>query len=203
VDAERRPEEEAMNPPKVKTVNVVTMKHGEDFAEGWFDGNTNDAFERAGVITWPEWDRGLQERFHGLENDICQRVFDALKQQIAETFVRIANAVIEEERVRPEELNPPRVETVEVVTREHGQVFAEAMYQQTIGTEFFSESFGETHILIWPDDDNDGAETAAEKHFNELSHEIRDRLHEETKEVIAEAFVRVANDVISRERNRR
>lgn len=89
------------------------------------------------------------------------------------------------------------------MTREQGQVFAEGTYQQTIGSEYFTEPFGETHILVWPDDDNDGDETAAEKHFNELTDEIRDRLHDETREFIAEAFVRVANEVISRERNRR
>jgi len=193
-----------MTVQKVETVNAVTMEHGRGFAEGWFEGNMIEAFEAAGIMTWPEWDLDLQASFQDLEDDICQRVYDASKEHIAETFVRIANAVIEEERLRPEEpMTPPRVETVEVVTLEHGRVFADRMYEESIGTEYFSVPFGETNILIWPDDDNDGPETAAEKHFTELTDEIRDRLHDETKELIAEAFVRVANDVISRERNRR
>jgi predicted RNA methylase len=291
-----------MSLPRVETVNVVTIQHGEDFAEGWLDGNTNEAFARAEIATWPEWNRDQQASYIDLEDDICQRVYDALKQQIAETFVRvanaaidaerlrtdealmpprietvgvvtaehadtlidvinqklidsgvfiegfseaailtwpdddeaaqehynrladqirdrlfadtrpfiaeafvrIANAVIEEERTRPEEpLVPPRVETAAVVTREQGLVYAENVHQQTIGSEVFGEAFGKTRVMTFPDDDVDGEETAAQAHFHELTDEIRDRLHDETKELIADAFVRVANDVISRERSRR
>lgn len=193
-----------MSLPKVETVNVVTMDHGRDFAEGWFDGNTNEAFARAEIAKWPERDRDRQARYHDFENDICQRVYDALKEQVAETFVRIANAAIEEERVHPEEpLVPPRVETAAEVTREQGLVFADHMYRQSIDSEDFSVAFGQTQVMTFPSDDVDGEETAAQAHFHELADEIRDRLHDETREFIAEAFARVANDVASRERSRR
>ena len=118
-----------MTLPKVETVNAVTMEHGRQFAEGWFDGNMNDACERAGIMTWPEWDRDQQAGFKDLEDDICQRVYDALKEHIAETFVRVANAVIDAERRRTEEtLTPPRIETVGVVTMEHADTLIDVRF---------------------------------------------------------------------------
>jgi hypothetical protein len=291
-----------MSVPKVETVNVVTMEHGRDFAELWFSGsNMTEACNKTEVLKWPN-NEELHSDYLDLEDDICTRVFDAVKQQIAEAFVRIANAAIEEERVRPEEpLDPPRIETVgvvtvehadtlidvvnenlinsgafiegfseaaimtwpdddeaaqehynrladeirdrlfaetrpviaaafvrianvvieeertrvedppvppkietaETVTREQGLVFAENVYRQTIDSEVFSEAFGKAHVMTFPSDDADGEETAAQAHFHELTDEIRDRLHEETKEFIAEAFVRIVSDVTSRERGRR
>jgi hypothetical protein len=291
-----------MTLPKVETVNAVTMEHGRDFAEGWFEGNIEDAFERAGIMTWPEWDLDLQASFQDLEDDICQRVYDALKEQIAETFVRVANAaidaerqrieetltpprietvgavtvehadtlidvineklidsgafiegfngagimtwpdddeaaqahynkmadeirdrlfaetrpvvaaafvrignaVIEEERTRVEEpLIPPRVETVETVTPEQGLMYAEQLFRETVDTEIFGTALSATHIMMFPSDDLDGEETAAQKHFHDMTDEIRDRIHDETKQLIADAFVRVVGDVIRRERRRR
>jgi len=127
-----------------------------------------------------------------------------LKEQIAEAFVRIANAAIEEERTRVEDPPvPPKVETAEEITREHGLVFAEHMYRQTIDSEDFSVAFGQTKVMTFPDDDVNDEESEAQKHFHELTDEIRDRLHEETRESIAEAFVRVVSDVTLRERRRR
>jgi len=187
-----------MSLPKVETVNVVTMQHGEDFAEGWFDGNTNDAFERAGVITWPEWDRSLQARFHDLEDDICQRVYDAMKQQIAETFVRVANAAIDAERLRAEKtLTPSRIETVGVVTVEHADTLIDVINARLIDSGAFIEGFSEAAIMTWPDDDE-----AAQEHYNRLADQIRDRFFADTRPFIAEAFVRIANAVIEGERTR-
>jgi hypothetical protein len=91
--------------PKIKTVNVVTMEHGRAFAEGWFRVSIDDSCDDTGILTWPGDDEDdpsddETERFHDLTNDICQRVFDALKEQIAETFVRVANDLISRERQR-------------------------------------------------------------------------------------------------------
>jgi hypothetical protein len=189
-------------------VNVVTMEHGRQFAEGWFREGIDDACDDTGILKWPGDDGDDPsdddtERFHELTNDICRRVYEATKDQIAEAFVRIANAAIEEERVRPEEpLLPPRVEMAEEVTREHGLMFAESMYRQMIDSEDFSIAFNTTKLMTFPDDDKDGEETAAQAHFHELTDEIRDRLHDETRELIAEAFVRVVCKIASRERRR-
>jgi len=192
--------------PKIETVNAVTMEHGRDFAQAWFDGNIDTAFEGTDVLTYPGDDADQQAALVDLQDDITGRVFEAVKEQIAEAFVRIANAVIEEERRRVDApLVPPRVETVEVVTAEHAETFIEEVHQRLIDSGVFTEALERTHVMTWPDGNEDCAqpETEAQKHFNEMADEIRDRLNEETKGAIAEAFVRIAGDVTSRERNRR
>jgi hypothetical protein len=186
-----------MTLPKVETVSAVTMEHGRDFAEGWFEGNIEDAFERAGIMTWPEWDLDLQASFQDLEDDICQRVYDALKEQIAETFVRVANAAIDAERRRTEEtLTPPRIETVGAVTVEHADTLIDAINEKLIDSGAFIEGFSEAAIMTWPDDE------AAQAHYNKMADEIRDRLFAETRPAIAAAFVRIGNAVIEEERMR-
>jgi hypothetical protein len=190
-------------------VNVVTREHGEVFADEWLKrswdtGAITEACSETEIVEWPyDPDGGGDDLCVSLQNQIAQRVADQLRSSVVETFVRLANAVIEEQRMRAEErLAPPRINTVESVTLEHGLVFAEEVYRQTIDTEVFSEAFGRTHVMTFPSDGVDGEETAAQTHFYNLSDEIRDRLHEKTKELIAEAFVRVVGDVISRERQR-
>ena len=187
-----------MTVQKVETVNAVTMEHGRGFAEGWFEGNMIEAFEAAGIMTWPEWDLDLQASFQDLEDDICQRVYDALKEQIAETFVRVANAAIDAERLRAEEtLTPPRIETVGVVTVEHADSLIDVINEKLIDSGAFIEGFSEAAIMTWPDDDE-----AAQEHYNRLADKIRDRLFAETRSVVAAAFVRIANAVIEEERVR-
>jgi hypothetical protein len=191
-----------MSAPKVQTVNVVTMEHGRQFAEYWFEGDIDNACSDSGIIKWPNDKKS--EDYIDMEKDICVRVFAAVKEQIAETFVRIANAVIEEERTRVDApLVPPRVETVEVVTLEHAETYIEEVHQRMVDSGDFSGALEQSGVMTWPDDGEGRPETEAQKHFNDMSDEIRDRLHEETKAAVAEAFVRIAGEVTSRERNRR
>jgi hypothetical protein len=51
--------------------------------------------------------------------------------------------------------------------------------------------------MTWPDDDED-----AQAHYLDLEDEILYEVFEATKQQIAEAFVRVANVVLDRERGR-
>lgn len=191
-----------MTVPKIETVNAVTMEHGRDFAQAWFDGNVDDACEGTDIITYPGDDVDQQAALVDLLDDITGRVFEAIKEHIAETFVRIANAVIEEARTRVEEpLVPPRVETVQVVTVEHAEAFIEEAHQHMISTGGYTEAFAEANIMTWPNDDAKDAE-ATQNHCREMADEIRDRVHVETKPLIAEAFVRIAGDVIWREQRR-
>jgi hypothetical protein len=201
-----------MTRPKVKTVNVVTMVKGQQFAERLFDGSdAGDACDETDILIWPG-DHGdddpaddATESFHGLTKDICRRVYEATKDQIAEAFVRIANAAIDEERRREnEQLSPPRIETVRVVTVEHADTLIDVINERLIDTGTFTEGFSEAAIMTWPDDASESpTETEAQKHYNALADEIRDRLFAETRPLIAEAFVRIASDVTTRERRRR
>jgi hypothetical protein len=90
-----------MPTPRVETVNVVTMEHGRLFVERLFGGSdVDDACDDTHILTWPADDGDKDpsdeatEAFHALTHDICSRVYDAMKEQIAETFVRVANAAI-------------------------------------------------------------------------------------------------------------
>jgi hypothetical protein len=192
--------------PKVKTVNVVTMIKGQQFAERLFDGaDVGEACDETHILKWPGDDTeddppdALTEAFHDITRDICHRVYEATRDQIAEAFVRIANAAIEEERTRDDsQLSPPRIETVPVVTEEHAEILIDVVHDRLIASGGFSEALGETEIMIWPESDE-----AAQAHHNDMGDEIRDRLFAEIRHLMAEAFVRIANDVTSRERRRR
>jgi hypothetical protein len=85
---------------KVKTVAVVTMKHGIAFAQGWYEGDMAEACTGTGIMTWPEFAKDAQGRYLDIEDEICHDVFEATKQQIAEAFVRVANAALARERRR-------------------------------------------------------------------------------------------------------
>ncbi|HSY52068.1 MAG TPA: hypothetical protein VLC46_24920 [Thermoanaerobaculia bacterium] len=93
-----------MTVPKIQMVNAVTMEHGRQFAQYWFEGNIDDACDDTDILTYPGDDPDQQADCVDLQDDITGRVFEAVTEQIAEAFVRIANAVIEEERTRAEEL---------------------------------------------------------------------------------------------------
>jgi hypothetical protein len=208
IDAERRRTEETLKPPRIETVGVVTVEHAETLIdvinEKLIDSGTFiEGFSETAIMTWPGDDEAAQEHYNQLADEIRDRLFAETRPVIAAAFVRIANAVIEEERARPEEPFPPRVETVETVTPEHGLIFAEQMYREMADTELFYMAMSATQIMTFPDDGPDGEESAAQKHFHAMRDEIRDRLHEETKQLIADAFVRVVGDVFSRERQRR
>jgi hypothetical protein len=104
MDAQRHAEEEVMTAPKVQTVNVVTMEHGRDFAQRWYDSDgMMTACYNTGIMTWPDGtleDHAAQDHFHDLEDEILHEVFEATKQAIAEAFVKAANAVLDRERGR-------------------------------------------------------------------------------------------------------
>ncbi len=194
-----------MSLPKIETVNVVTMDHGRKFVQQLFSGvDIGEACDETEILKWPGDDADEDptndetEGFHLLTKDICRRLRAAIGDRIAETFVRVANAVIDAERRRAEEtLTPPRIETVDVVTVEHADTLIDVVNGRVIDSGAFVEGFSEAAIMTWPDDDE-----AAQEHYNRLADEIRDRLFEETRPFIAEAFVRIAGDVISRERSR-
>src|SRR5437868_15417398 len=88
--------------PKLRMVKVVTRKHGEKFAAEWRDRSMAsyamvEAFTETGVVTWPD-SRVAQGRFHDIEDEITERVFDELRDAVANAFVRIAGEVLARER---------------------------------------------------------------------------------------------------------
>jgi hypothetical protein len=90
--------------PQLTIVKEVTREHGEKFAETWRElsmGSESilDAFQAAHIAEWPD-DPDLQERFKDVEDEITERVFDAIRYAAVEAFVRIATEVLARERGR-------------------------------------------------------------------------------------------------------
>jgi hypothetical protein len=92
--------------PKIETVDRVTIEHGLAFAQGWYDGDDmSDACDDTGIMTWPDGGVEMKEtqlHCHDLADEICANVFELMKRQIAEAFVRAANEVLARERSEQE-----------------------------------------------------------------------------------------------------
>jgi hypothetical protein len=85
--------------PSIETVPAVTMEHGKKFAYAWFQGNILDALDETGILTWPlDGPDDAQARCLDIADEITRMVFDDVRREIAEAFVRVANAVIYRER---------------------------------------------------------------------------------------------------------
>lgn len=96
--------------PKLTIVEAVTREHGEKFAEEWCDRSHAscamvEAFAEAGVVAWPDT-RLAQMRFHDIEDEVTERVFEELRSAVVEAFVKVANDVLARERGR--NYGPPR-----------------------------------------------------------------------------------------------
>jgi hypothetical protein len=82
---------------------------------------------------------------------------------------------------------------VEQVTINHGNVFAQGWYEGEI-----SDACDKTTIMTWPDGGMELRELHG--HFHAITDEICANVFALTKRQIAEAFVRAANKVLTRER---
>ncbi len=88
----------------------------------------------------------------------------------------------------------PRLVIVDVVTREHGEKFAEAWRELSMGSEPMLETFQETGVAVWPDDpDLQGL-------FMEIQDEVTERVFDAIRYAAVKAFVRIASEVLARER---
>jgi hypothetical protein len=88
-------------------------------------------------------------------------------------------------------MNEPKLTFVEVVTSEHGEKFAADWYE----TDSVEEACAFAEIIEWPEWDND-----AQARCLDIQDEIIERVFTELRGTITETFVRVANEVLSRER---
>jgi hypothetical protein len=95
-------------------------------------------------------------------------------------------------------MRPPHLDFAPFVSREHGDVFAESVFEQLEQSDIISEAFSRTKIIGWPGED----EAAAVDRYRDLADEIRRLAFELTKRHLAEAFATVGAFVLSRERDR-
>jgi len=90
--------------PELVIVERITWEHAETFAETWRDLSLGsepiyEAFQDTDVMTEPD-DPELQGRFADVQNEILERVFDAIRYAAVEAFFRIAGEVLARERGR-------------------------------------------------------------------------------------------------------
>jgi hypothetical protein len=83
-----------------------------------------------------------------------------------------------------------------IVTLEHGDTFALAWYEHSLDALTMIEAFGDTNLMDWPDEENAKAE------YQNIEDEICRRVFDSVRAAISEAFVRIATDVLARERSR-
>jgi len=82
------------------------------------------------------------------------------------------------------------------VTAADGNRFAEEWYRGDI-----TDACDATGIMRWPDEDEPNG-TDEQNHFHDVTDEICLRVFESVRATISEEFVKIATDVLARERSR-
>ena len=83
-----------------------------------------------------------------------------------------------------------------IVTPAHGNLFAEEWYRGPI-----LDACSMVGITQWPDEDSN-VTTEAQQRVLDMQDEICHRVYDDVRAAISEAFVKVATDVLARERSR-
>lgn len=93
------------------------------------------------------------------------------------------------------------------VTRKHGEIFAAEWFPSSYGGEDVWDAFAQTGLMAWPDDDPSRPlgwprSDPRQDRYQDIEDEILKRTFEAVVPAIAEAFVKVATEVLDRERDR-
>lgn len=101
------------------------------------------------------------------------------------------------------ERRPPKLRIAPAVRPHHGNTFVEEWFRHSWESGSLTDAFGDTHVMEWPANAGKGGnETPEETRYKTIENEIIERALETVKAAIGEAFVRVAADVLERERRR-
>ena len=97
-----------MTVPRLWIAAVVRPHHANTFVEEWLrlswqTGALWEAFDETHLMTWPDNGECGQEtaeerRYHDIEDEILERILQALIPAITEAFIRTASEVLERER---------------------------------------------------------------------------------------------------------
>lgn len=99
----------------------------------------------------------------------------------------------------PKRRRPDWLRFTRGVTRRHGEFFREGVrHEAWSNCDALSLAFAKTKIITWPYEDG----SLAEARFIELEEEIVNRTFAEVEDAIVAAFVKVAREVIERERQK-
>lgn len=91
-------------------------------------------------------------------------------------------------------MNPPHVEMVEIVTREHAETFV-SDFIATVISDWAIQSFGLAELMIWPEDDRD-----AQGRYMGIEDAIVTRTFAAVRAAMVEAFFAAATDAHERDR---
>jgi hypothetical protein len=94
-------------------------------------------------------------------------------------------------------MSEPHLNIVEVVTREHSEKFADDWLEKSYDTSAITEAIAECGVMEWPDYDR-----CAQGRFHDIEDEIAQRVSDQLRSAIVDTFVRIAGEVLSRERTR-
>jgi len=90
----------------------------------------------------------------------------------------------------------PPARFVDVVTREHGEAFADQWMEFSFDRGAITEACSEARIVEWRADP--GNDILA--YYANVENEIAQRVADQVRSTVVETFVRLANEVLTRER---
>jgi hypothetical protein len=96
--------------------------------------------------------------------------------------------------VRPPQPNAANLRMVDAVTRAHGETFADEWFRLSADGGTMTDACFKTRIVEWPD----------YKELQSIHHDIEEeivrRVADQLRSTVVETFVRLANEVLARER---
>jgi hypothetical protein len=96
-------------------------------------------------------------------------------------------------------MNPAKLKIARSVRPHHANTFAEEWFR--LSYDEMSEAFEETQLMPWPLIDGTQM-TPSQARYCEIEAEIFNRMFDLAKPAIMEAFLKVATEVLGRERSR-
>lgn len=90
----------------------------------------------------------------------------------------------------------PELVIVKEVKWEHGEKFAETWRDESLASEAMMDAFTEAGVMTWPDDPE------LHSDYSNIENEILTRTFDAIRYAAVEAFVRIAGEVLARERGR-
>jgi hypothetical protein len=92
---------------------------------------------------------------------------------------------------------PLKLDIADAVTPKDGEMFAHEWYKRSTASYAMVEAFTAAGVVRWPDNDR-----LVQERYHDIEDEVTDRLFGELRTIIAETFVRIANEVLARARER-
>jgi hypothetical protein len=86
------------------------------------------------------------------------------------------------------------LDIVDVVTREHGEAFADEWFRLSANLGTMTDACSETAIMDWPEENEE-----LQGLYHDIEGEIVQLVADQLRSTVVETFVRLANEVLTRE----